>query len=285
MLILYIILFIITLISPDKSKDIILSTTTIFFNNLYPILFSSILLLDIINNNYYYQMILLKSYKFYNKIFHFNSPLTLSLILISILLGSPSATYIILNSIKNNLISEDEGYSIIYSFSSLSISYTIYILRLNNINIFIYLSLNILFSFLLFKLNNNTNKNVIEYKPKKNKQIAIIKESIINTFKVLFTILGMCIFFSFIQSLIKFKKISPYIEIMTGLIEINNINIISTLEKNIIIISSLTFSGISIIFQIIALNQDISIIKLLKNKIIASIAITLSFFLYYFIIT
>lgn len=284
MLILYLILFIFTLIDPIKSKEIILSTTTIFFNSLYPILFPSILLLDLINNNYYYQLFLLKISKYINKIFHLNSPIALNLILISILLGSPSSTYIIINSIKNNLISKEEGYNIIYSFSGLSISYIIFILRINNINIFLYLLINILISLVLYKLNNKKDNKINSYLPKKNNQINLLKKSILNSFKVLFTILGMCIFFSFIESLIQYKKISPYIEIMTGLIELNKINI-SLVKKNLIIISSLSFSGLSIIFQIIALEEDLSIIRLLKNKIIALIAITLFFSLYYFIIT
>ncbi len=279
MLILYIILFILTLIDPNLSKSLVISTTTTFFNNLYPILFPSMILLDLINNSYYYELFLLKSYKFYNKIFHFNSPLTLNLIIISILLGSPSSTYIIINSIKNNLISKEEGYNIIYSFSTLSISYTIYILRLNNINIFLYLFLNILISFLLFKHNKGTNVE-LNYIPQKQIQISLIKNSILNAFKVLFTILGMCIFFSYIQNLIEYKKISPYIEIMTGLVELNKINIESTIEKTLLVVSSLVFSGISIIFQIIALDENISIFHLLKNKIIAALAITLLFFLY-----
>lgn len=284
MLILYLILFIFTLIDPIKSKEIILSTTNIFFNSLYPILFPSILLLDLINNNYYYQLFLLKISKYINKIFHLNSPIALNLILISILLGSPSSTYIIINSIKNNLISKEEGYNIIYSFSGLSISYIIFILRINNINIFLYLLINILISLVLYKLNNKKDNKINSYLPKKNNQINLLKKSILNSFKVLFTILGMCIFFSFIESLIQYKKISPYIEIMTGLIELNKINI-SLVKKNLIIISSLSFSGLSIIFQIIALEEDLSIIRLLKNKIIALIAITLFFSLYYFIIT
>ena len=279
MLILYIILFILTLIDPNLSKSLVISTTTTFFNNLYPILFPSMILLDLINNSYYYELFLLKRFKFYNKIFHFNSPLTLNLIIISILLGSPSSTYIIINSIKNNLISKEEGYNIIYSFSTLSISYTIYILRLNNINIFLYLFLNILISFLLFKHNKGTNVE-LNYIPQKQIQISLIKNSILNAFKVLFTILGMCIFFSYIQNLIEYKKISPYIEIMTGLVELNKINIESTIEKTLLVVSSLVFSGISIIFQIIALDENISIFHLLKNKIIAALAITLLFFLY-----
>ena len=80
-----------------------------------------------------------------------SSPISLGLIISSILIGAPSSTILIINAIKNNQISKNEGYNIIYSFSMLSISYSIFILNKFNISI-LYLIIYILLSIIYFRI-------------------------------------------------------------------------------------------------------------------------------------
>lgn len=282
MIILYIIIFIFTLINQALSKEIVISTSITFFSTMYPILFPSIFILYLINNNYYYQLILIKIYPLFKRILNISSPISLSLIISSILIGAPGATILIINAIKNKQINKSEGYNIIYSFSMLSIAYGIFILNEYSISL-IYLILYILLSIIYFRI---INKERLEYSftPLKNKAIRTIKEGIYSSFKAIFSILGMCIFFRYILVFIPFKIINPYIEILMGLNEIKTINISLEIKK-IIVISSLIFTGFSVLFQILAIDDDISIIRLIKNKLIINSFIILFFLfnIYFFI--
>lgn len=274
MIILYLIIFIFTLINQDLSKEIIINTSITFFSTIYPILFPSIFLLYLINNNYYYQLLLIKIYPLFKKLFNISSPISLGLIISSILIGAPSSTILIINAIKNNQISKNEGYNIIYSFSMLSISYSIFILNKFNISI-LYLIIYILLSIIYFRIINKINSEY-KFSPIKNKAILIIKDGIYSAFRAIFSILGMCIFFRYLLMLIPIKTLNSYIEILIGLNELNNINLDLEIKK-IIVISSLIFTGLSVIFQILSIDDDISIIKLIKNKLIIMIFIVLFF--------
>jgi hypothetical protein len=255
-----------------------MESSSLWFYSLVPVMFPSLIITDLINNEKLLDKILNVLYKPFKFIFNIYSPKSVYLILITILCGAPTNARAIKLAIDNNEISKKEAHLILEIFSTLSLAYTIYILRSNNISILAYyLSYIIISAILMHMLNKPDNIDIFSYNKVYKKRLDVFFSSIKSSTIILFSTLGIIIFFNILISTLFNKDffLYPYLEIMGGLDYINKKGL-GTLST----VSSLTFLSLSIHFQILSNDINFSYFKFLIIKIICSLFITFIFFLF-----
>lgn len=278
-MLLLILIFILTLliINPNISSACIIETASLWFTNLVPILYPTFIVLDFLSNNKNLDLICTHFFGFFKKIFKINYPKSAVIIILSLICGAPSSTKLVLNALENEEIDKTEAQNLIYCWSWFSISYSIFILNKLNCNTILYIILIFFASLLTFRfLNKPTNTNLIIKKQPKN-FIDIFSSSFKKNIDILLTILGIMMFFNIILAM---AEISPYIysyfEVLNGHSLLNNLQINKKL-KDILLISSLSFLGISTHLQIISVYQNINYIKFLIVKIVQALFVSLFF--------
>lgn len=278
-MLLLILIFILTLliINPNISSACIIETASLWFTNLVPILYPTFIVLDFLSNNKNLDLICTNFFGFFKKIFKINYPKSAVIIILSLICGAPSSTKLVLNALENEEIDKTEAKNLIYCWSWFSISYSIFILNKLNCNTILYIILIFIASLLTFRfLNKPTNTNLIIKKQPKN-FIDIFSSSFKKNIDILLTILGIMMFFNIILAM---AEISPYIysyfEVLNGHSLLNNLQINKKL-KDILLISSLSFLGISTHLQIISVYQNINYIKFLTVKIVQALFVSLFF--------
>lgn len=278
-MLLLILIFILTLliINPNISSTCIIESASLWFTNLVPILYPTFIVLDFLSNNKNLDLICTHFFGFFKKIFKINYPKSAVIIILSLICGAPSSTKLVLNALENEEIDKTEAKNLIYCWSWFSISYSIFILNKLNCNTILYIILIFFASLLTFRfLNKPTNTNLIIKKQPKN-FIDIFSSSFKKNIDILLTILGIMMFFNIILAM---AEISPYIysyfEVLNGHSLLNNLQINKKL-KDILLISSLSFLGISTHLQIISVYQNINYIKFLTVKIVQALFVSLFF--------
>lgn len=278
-MLLLILIFILTLliINPNISSACIIESASLWFTNLVPILYPTFIVLDFLSNNKNLDLICIHFFGFFKKIFKINYPKSAVIIILSLICGAPSSTKLVLNALENEEIDKTEAKNLIYCWSWFSISYSIFILNKLNCNTILYIILIFIASLLTFRfLNKPTNTNLIIKKQPKN-FIDIFSSSFKKNIDILLTILGIMMFFNIILAM---AEISPYIysyfEVLNGHSLLNNLQINKKL-KDILLISSLSFLGISTHLQIISVYQNINYIKFLTVKIVQALFVSLFF--------
>ena len=255
-----------------------MESASLWFYSLVPIMFPALIITEMINNERLLDKICNILYKPFRLIFNIYNPKSVYLIIISILCGAPTNARAIKLAIDNNEISKTEAHLILEIFSSLSLAYTIYILKSNNINILLYYLTYIIISAILMHILNKPTSNELSTSNKiYKKRLDVLFSSIKSATSVLFSILGVIIFFNILISTLFNKDffLYPYLELMGGLDYINKKGL-GTLN----IVSSLTFLSLSIHFQILSNDIDFIYLKFLIIRIICSLFITFIFFLF-----
>lgn len=269
MIILILIIFIVLLIKPEIASTCVISTSKAWLFNLVPILYPNFIIIDLLISNTYLYQLSYYLFPLFKKLFKIRYCKSALIIILSIICGCPSSTKMITYALENNEIDSKEANSLIYSTSSMSLSYTIFILRLFNISIVFYYVISILITLLIMRITNKGDIN--EY----NVINSNANERLINTFMtsitknidILLSILGIMIFFNIVLSLLNVNDyIYSYFEVLNGHSKLLSLNIKKEL-KDLILLSSLSFLGLSVHFQILYVYPNINYLKFLIYRL------------------
>lgn len=225
-----------------------------------------------------------------------------SIIILSMLSGMPSNAEYIKDYLENNIISPKEAEKILlitFFPSPVFVITVVGYLGFNSIIVGIVLLIIIYFTnFILFLIIKNKYKtkliNVDVRIKKSNKFMSSLKKAIQSSLESLMIILGNIIMFSILIGLLnKYLNLNIYFEsIITSVLELSNgVKKISELITNFDIkfslcIFALTFSGLSIHFQISSILSkfNIDFFKILVYRLLISIFITFfSYTVLYFV--
>ena len=278
MLIIFIIMFVLLIINPNISKNAIFESTSLWFSTLVPVLFPSLVITELINNEIMLDKLCKILYKPFKFIFNIYCPKSVYLIIISILCGSPTNAKIVKLTTENNEVNSNEARLILDIFSTTSLAYTIYILKTNNINLLLYFLISISINSILMHIFNKPYQEDITINNKiYKKRIEVLISSIKSSISVLFSILGIIIFFNILISIFFSKDIFiyPYLELMGGLnyIEKKGLGTFS-------IVSSISFLSLSIHLQIVANYIEISYWRFLLIRLISTLITVFIFLLF-----
>ncbi len=245
----------------------IMDAYSLWLHKVFPSLFIMFIISDIVVNLDLLDPFTKYFNKLFNKIFNTSSK-SGEIFLLSILCGTPASTYIIIKMYKLQRISLDDANKLmaytyfsnplfLYNILSLSFNKTITI----KIIIIHYIS-NLIIGLLIRKGNNIENEyNNIEIKVN---LLETIPQAIKNSINTLLIILGTISFYMIITNLIitTFNLNHLNIALLKGLLEITQfLNYIPRLQyisilKEILAISFISFGGLSIHTQVLALLDD-----------------------------
>lgn len=266
------------------SKNVSLITTNVMQNfivNIIPTLAPIMILVNIFTYSGGF-LALFNSNKLSSQAKHLIN--TLGIIVIGVLSGTPALANI-LKEEKNKSFSKEENDLIMSSFVMPSFPFLLAI-AINSdwvinkkILLFVPLIINI-FLFLLSYKKEFLNYEVL----KQNTNIDnIMSKAIITTAQSLILMLGTIALFSLLGEFISYKCPSPYKFLLHGLIEFSYpLNIL--LKSNILInlyfaVLIIAFSSLSLIIQVKLLYKDISIIEVIKKRLIVT-ALSILFILF-----
>ena len=251
------------LIDSKNLITIFFNTITLCINNLLPSIFIFFLITDILNN-YNFPVYLSKIFgKLFSKIYRL--PKESSYILfMSMSSGIPSNAKLIKEQLDNKIINHFEADKLLtmtHFSNPLFIIYTVGINFFNNKKIgFIILISHFITNFIVGLLFRNiyhyeSNNKIIISKPKNF--ISLLKDSFINTSKILINVFGIIILFAIITTTLnKYLDLNSFsrviinglLEITTGLKYLSILNI-SKIKAAILATFFISFGGFSIHFQ------------------------------------
>lgn len=267
-----------------STSNLIKETCILWFNKIIPTIPISYFLGNIILNS---NQILYFPFKIINKITKFENFNSFTIFIVSIIVGNPTSTILISNSVNDNLISIDEGNKLLTFSSFISIFFIFFVFEFKY-SLLLFISQVLASLVILFYINRE--KNNINYKEEKIDNFANITILIQNLPYVLLNILSTMIFTTIIKSIFKIKNkilltILSFLEITTGI----NYILSTYTGLKLIIISSLllSFHGIAILLQSL-INIKIRMLyfkRYLKYRIIhALLASIFSILIYLFFI-
>lgn len=244
----------------------------LFIKNLFVSLFPFFLLADfLINYNYVYYL---------SKIFKFKYSYV---ILMCMLSGLPSNAKYISKLLENNQINKEDAeilMSVTFFPNPMFVVVSIGVLVFNNTFTGIVVLLNIYLSNIIFYLikYKKLTKNNIKINNNQLSFSSLLKSSILNNMNTLIVILGTIVFFTTITNILfnyieiplVFESIITSIfEMTSGIKKISDLTI-STNLKYMLISSSLSLSGLSILAQASSMlsNYNLDFKSIIKNKLI-----------------
>lgn len=244
----------------------------LFIKNLFVSLFPFFLLADfLINYNYIYYL---------SKIFKFKYSYV---ILMCMLSGLPSNAKYISKLLENNQINKEDAeilMSVTFFPNPMFVVVSIGVLVFNNTFTGIVMLLNIYLSNIIFYLikYKKLTKNNIKINNNQLSFSSLLKSSILNNMNTLIVILGTIVFFTTITNILfnyieiplVFESIITSIfEMTSGIKKISDLTI-STNLKYMLISSSLSLSGLSILAQASSMlsNYNLDFKSIIKNKLI-----------------
>ena len=269
------IVLVLLILNPEIASNSVLDSSKLWLNTLVPVLLPTMIIIDFLSNSKIIDYLSILLYPLFNFIFKINYVKSSSLIILSIISGAPSSTKAINNAVVNGDIDEYEANRLIYSFSFLSIAYTIFILNRFSINYSLIISLTIISSIIIMKITYKKEK-AINKKVKRTylKPLDVFYSSITKNLNILFTILGIMICFNTILTLfLKYDVLYPFFETLTGHKILFDLNINKKL-KDFILVFSLIFLGLSLHFQILYIYDRFKYIKFLIIKIIQALFVS-----------
>ncbi len=261
----------------------------VFRNSLFSSLFPFLILSDILNYYNYFD--------FLKKIFKFKHSDILLLCAVS---GLPSNAKYISNLLENDEIEKEEAQYLISCTFFPNPMYVVSVVGLNMLGnkiigfvflIIIYLSNIIYFIFNYKKFTNDAKIKA----SKKQSFFHMIKNSIINNIEILLIILGTLVIFNISLNILKYytniniillSLFNLFLEMTSGINKISQLSLNISL-KCILVCTSLTFSGISVISQVISIisKYNLNIKFIIKQKIVITIISILLSSIYFLLIS
>lgn len=282
MLLLFFILLFSLILNPDISSQSVIEATNLFINRLVPILYPNFIIIDFIANDSKIDIIASYLFPIFKKIFKINYISSVSIIILSFICGMPSTAKMIRNSIDNNQLDENEGFSLLLGFSFMSISYEIILFNKFNILYIPFLILKILFSIIIMNITNKSinNKDINIDNSNKKGLLECLFISIKRNLDILLSILGIIILFNILLRLLNINDIIyPFIEPLTGHTLLLKLEINKKL-KDAIFIASMGFLGISIHLQILYIYPNIKYIKYFFIMLLKALLTSFIFFFF-----
>lgn len=294
-----VIIFIITM--PKEIEEAVIFSISIWKDTLFPLqfpfyIFSSLLL----ENNFSNYLNILLGYPI-RKIYNLSDSSSIALI-ISLFSGFPTGAKIVSELVKNNEITREEG-EILLTFTHFSSP--VFILNIigsllnKKMAIIILIShyLSGLITGLFFKKKSIKNNNRIKVQKNNNNFNNSLRNSIFDSLKTLFYLLGVITIFSIFTTIIStLFNISPLINsILSGILEITQgIKLISCLDismyfKVLIITIFISFGGLSVHMQVLGIIEEQKIRykyffqARIIHSILSSIFVSIIYYLIHFI--
>lgn len=271
MIIILTILLIFFLFFPNLIQAQIIEATRVWYFVLLPTMFPSFMLSDLIINNKTFNNIINYIYKKAKYILPINYPISLVIIIISYIFGSPLSTKMINDALNNKIIDSKEANNLACVFSHLSLPYIILICNQFNLRIGLFMFFTVIIDLFIFTLLNGFKKK--ELKEQKvvinSNTIDVFFNSINKNSQALLGILGVIICFK-IVALVLPLSFYPYIEILGG---INSLSSPSTAK----IASILSFMGLAIHMQIFYCYKSLNYPKFLFVRLLSSLIIFILF--------
>ena len=256
------------LINSNILFKVFFNTINLCFYNILPNIFAFFLITDILNNYHFPKYLSKIIGNLFEKIYHLPKSCAY-VVLMSLTSGFPGNSKLIKDQLDNHLIDEFDATKILtmtHFSNPLFIIYTIGNNFLHDqktafIILIVHFLTNLIVGFFF--------RNVFPYKKKDNLSptvksmpfITLLKNSFLNTSKLLINILGIIIFFAIVTTtLSKYLNLNPFTNtIITGLMEITNglknlslLNI-SKIKAAVIATFFLSFGGFSIHMQTMSL--------------------------------
>ena len=273
----------------------VITATNMFLYKVFPSLFIMFVLNDIIINSRILHDIFIYLAPIFNKIFN-TSGLAVEAFILSLLSGTPSSAIIIKELLINNDITLDDANKLIAFtyFSNPLFLYNILNMSFNTYTtikiILTHYITNILIG-LIFRGKKTSIKNLCRQNNKKQNIITLLPESIKKSMNTLLIILGTITFYLIISNLIvNLINLNIFIEaIFKGLLEITQaLNLLPNILcpnkiKEIIALAIISFGGLSIHTQVIAIINDtnLSYKKFLIGRVIHVLLGTLTYLSFY----
>lgn len=272
---------ILILIQNQRVKESILFGTKIWITQVFPSLFPMFIISSLLI--YYHLPELLSNSlgRLFTKIFH-TSPYGIFVFIMSLLSGTPSNAYLLRElTEKKKITSQEASFLLSFTFFSNPL-FLINMLSLifpNQSNIVLKIILchyfaNVLIGFIL-KPKENISFQKIIIQPNLEDLGTTLSKSIKKTMDTLLLILGTICFYFMIAKILSLKNpfmqtlLSGFLELTQGLNQLISSNF-SSLIKEILAISFISFGGLSIHTQIKSIISDTSISysKFLKGRIL-----------------
>ncbi|MBE6156996.1 MAG: hypothetical protein E7161_04575 [Firmicutes bacterium] len=250
----------------------VVDAVNLWLTKVFPSLFIMFILNDIIINTNILNNVVTLINPIFNAIFN-TSGSSSQAFLLSLFSGTPTSAFIIKEMLaKNTITSEDANKLIAFTyFSNPLFLYNILTLSFNKFItikiILIHYLTNIIIGLIFRNKKNNYLQSTIYENNTHNKIFPLIPNAIKKSVDTLIMILGTITFYMIITNLItNIFNLSPIIDIFTkGLLEITqSLNILNDLNttsiiKEIIAISIISFGGLSIHSQVLSLISDTNI--------------------------
>ncbi len=229
---------------------------------------------------YNYPLVSLILYPILKPVFHFENQKACSLYLISIIIGEPSITKLIINAQTNNEISINEANRLMRFTSFISPIFLIKMLgyEVGVTTIIIELLVSLMIGFF-------SNNNYFENKHQECHSFLDVYFNIINDLpRLLLGILASMIVITIFKSIFKSIMLSNFLEITSGLL--NLITLSNSLIKFMLIQLLISTCGIAIIMQVYWLirKTHISMLNFIKYRFVSVILTSICTLIIYLII-
>lgn len=278
MIFLLLFVFVLLLLKPEIAAECVVSTGRLWFYKLVPVLYPNFILVDFLTESHalsYCGTLLFKPLK---KIAHIRFPKSSVILILSFICGAPASTKLIRNALEEGDIDEQEANALLLSSSCFSLPYSLYVLRLFQLNKILYFLL-VFFSCILILWTFNRGVPQTEYKKREDNKsfTSVFFSSVSKNIDILLSILGIMIFFNILLSLIHMDfRLYSYFEVLNG----HNLlaqSDISKRVKDFLLISSLSFLGISVHLQVLYVYPKLNYVQFFSVKLAQALFIGLVF--------
>ena len=238
-------------------KNAVLNSFSMWFNYLIPSIFPVIIIGKLLINNHFYEIINPSINKWFNQIFNFNG-ISLSLIIIGFIVGSPTAQIIYDDAYTKGLINKHTFDKLVITTSLINPFFFININTHLSLKIkIIFLVINLFLTIGLWLIIKIPTTSIYNNKYHSDNLIKIINSSFI----IMINILGIIIFFNIILNLSNLLPNNIIKTIIISILEItsgiNYLKTITNIKLRIILSIFLSsFLGLAINMQIKSIIKD-----------------------------
>lgn len=284
MIIFLLIIFVLLLLYPEIAAECVISTCKTWLYKLVPILYPNFILIDFLAENKTLEMLGFYLFKPFHKIFKIRYFKSSVILLLSYICGAPASTKFIKEALDHEDIDEKEADTLVYACSCFSLPYTIFVLNAFQASIPLFFMLYLPTSFILLRrLNSGPCQKKIQLNKDKKKIKSILFSSITKNTDILISILGIMIFFNIVLSLCRMDiRLYSFFEVLNGHSLLSGLEM-DTRLKEFILISTLTFLGISVHLQVLYVYPSLKYIRFFLIRLFQSLLVGLGFLLLRFL--
>lgn len=248
------------IVNPNIVATQVVEASRMWFFVLLPIMYPSFVVIDLIEHMPFVSKISKLLYRPFHFIFHIHHEKSAFLILFAILCGSPASTKIFKASYERKEISKTEYQNLVFAFSTLSMPYTLMLLKQFQIVVLLYYGAFLFLASLWMHFKNKKEPIPTHLDIEPIHYLKTFFNSIQKNIQIVLQVLGILIIFRVLIHVIFKGEILfyPFIEILGGL---------AMTTSPLIGLLSMGFLGFSEHLQIMYIADDIPYPKLLLSRI------------------